>query len=1257
MSEKCITSENQRKGFLKTPWSARIGSFTKVVLFSVLLFTFTGFFDSNPSPTLLEEPDSEWQDDMPYREQMWWDISTEYPYPRLVEYEVHEGTWLRLDVHPMSGDIVFDMLGDLYCIPGDEAYDTHRELSRRARPILLGVPYDADPRFSPKGDMLAFRSDAGLGVDNLWFMPWVGCNNMDVRPSLGDVDEALADVLNLKGAEERLLAEGVEETEERRTRRLLREGRLHAQRITNETWRYVSGPRFYPSSSKVIGTKWYQGRVTLGAPEGWEYPLPDLRTSTPSTIPAGSGKRVLGRTLPPGRTVDEYANLQIGPEQFTFAGEDGLIYTKNVVDIYTTSENKDPFKGTWGIFLRNLTTGAETVLASGNPGGAVRPEISRDGRTLAFVRRSRDYGILVLKDLQTGTIHHVWDGLSTEFSTSWSSISGSYPSFAFTPSDDAIVIWARGQLYEVPLSVNGRGEKLAGEPPRPIQFFATVEKHMAETITAEVDLVGLETQDTQRVHAFKELRVDEAGSRFVFQAAGVTVVQSLGEPNITNVPVLYQSSSYYSPSFVAGASHLVLHARWSDTSFTMFEIANVETGVAHELAGLPLGRYFSPVVSKAHGTTRHIAFIKSAGDLLTGNVIATGNPGIYVGDLVLPSDSSSTTQIQVSNIRLVSSKIDTEAYKEIVLDFFSNSELSVQYTDQSFIIDLSANPNTSGEYDTHTVAMAKASTEFASTIGAPEDYDAFVENQHVYLAARKHEQGRPVWAKPGSSIKDLARLSDHGGHSIAWSGDYKKLFWFLGPVLHSFEVTKLKQCIRHIRLDPQTFGIKCLNALVERQEIYVSHSTDIARLKAEDAGGDLAIINAKVITMETGIEEKDIIPDGALLVKGGLISSVGNATSIQLRPNMTVIDAEGAFVIPGFFDAHAHWSGPTVRYPAKSWEMQAFLAYGVTTMHNPSSVTVNTFVERSRLESGHFVGPRILTTGSPLFAGTWTGIHEEIVDEAEAYSAVYRIKAEGGPISHSYKNYQLPSRASRQRLLKAARKLGMLCVPEGGANWDWGLTYIIDGMTTHEHNLPVPVIYDDVAQLFARSGTGYTPTHIVNYGGLLGEVYVWANHDVPNDPKLRNFTPHDVLEGLTESIAAPSYAYTLFNNSASATKMSRLGVPLHIGAHGENPKGHNYHAEMFFTKQGGLTNFEVLKAATATGPKTFGLFSSIGSLTPGKLADFLVYQPGVDLLNGPIENTQALRFVARGGRIWDASSMEEVWPVQRPAQTMPEFNP
>lgn len=37
-------------------------------------------------------------------------------------------------------------------------------------------------------------------------------------------------------------------------------------------------------------------------------------------------------------TIDDYASQQIGPEQFIWAGDDMIIFAKNVVDEYTTSE-------------------------------------------------------------------------------------------------------------------------------------------------------------------------------------------------------------------------------------------------------------------------------------------------------------------------------------------------------------------------------------------------------------------------------------------------------------------------------------------------------------------------------------------------------------------------------------------------------------------------------------------------------------------------------------------------------------------------------------------------------------------------------------------------------------------------------------------------------------------------------------------------------------------------------------------------------
>jgi len=222
--------------------------------------------------------------------------------------------------------------------------------------------------------------------------------------------------------------------------------------------------------------------------------------------------------------------------------------------------------------------------------------------------------------------------------------------------------------------------------------------------------------------------------------------------------------------------------------------------------------------------------------------------------------------------------------------------------------------------------------------------------------------------------------------------------------------------------------------------------------------------------------------------------------------------------------------------------------------------------------------------------------------------------------------------------------------------FDWDLTYIIDGMTTVEHAIPVPVLYEDVQTLYALSGTGATPTHLVNYGGGWGEQYVWGHEDIPNNLKLRQFTRHDILEGLTESTARPHNSWSFFNTSASVANMVSQGLLAHIGAHGEPPLGLNYHAELYFTAVGGLDNYEVLKAATVSAATTLGIVSSVGTLSPGKLADFLIYPPGIDLLEDDIRKTRDLLYVARSGQLWNATTLEEVWPVKGRVQQMPPIN-
>jgi hypothetical protein len=119
--------------------------------------------------------------------------------------------------------------------------------------------------------------------------------------------------------------------------------------------------------------------------------------------------------------------------------------------------------------------------------------------------------------------------------------------------------------------------------------------------------------------------------------------------------------------------------------------------------------------------------------------------------------------------------------------------------------------------------------------------------------------------------------------------------------LHSLEISKLEQCSSQIKSDPLTFGISCVKNLVEYQRIDVEHSTDIARLKKEakqvsalDNYFDLVVItNATLLTMESGNPEVDLIKNGFLFIRGGVIAYVGPSFDYTPPTGATVIDAEG----------------------------------------------------------------------------------------------------------------------------------------------------------------------------------------------------------------------------------------------------------------------------------------------------------------------------------------------------------------------------
>lgn len=359
---------------------------------------------------------------------------------------------------------------------------------------------------------------------------------------------------------------------------------------------------------------------------------------------------------------------------------------------------------------------------------------------------------------------------------------GTYPSFAFTPDDSAIIIWATGKIWYVPLGVNKLGEKTGLGEPQIIPFTAHIEKRLAETRSSKTDLLKLEAAETQRLHAFVDLAVNDDGNRVVFQGAGVSYYLNLDFPTsgqakaAIKVPVLHPDSAYHSPSFVPGNSDLVIHSRWSDRNLSTFEIADVSSGKAIELSGLPLGRYTLPALCSCVGRNRQIAFVRSGGDLLTGNVVATAAPGLYIGDITLPDFNENTVEtISIENVRMVRPLFPADGSLKFLE---GNKKLLVNQYSRSYIIDLANGTDAYGNYEQTTVATGLMAAEVV--VPSKLDKIAFVDFFNVFVVDAKSTNGLPVWSKPGNATKGLARISLDGGHHVQWNGEGTRIFWLLG---------------------------------------------------------------------------------------------------------------------------------------------------------------------------------------------------------------------------------------------------------------------------------------------------------------------------------------------------------------------------------------------------------------------------------------------------------------------------------------------
>ncbi len=117
----------------------------------------------------------------------------------------------------------------------------------------------------------------------------------------------------------------------------------------------------------------------------------------------------------------------------------------------------------------------------------------------------------------------------------------------------------------------------------------------------------------------------------------------------------------------------------------------------------------------------------------------------------------------------------------------------------------------------------------------------------------------------------------------------------------------------------------------------------------------------------------------------------------------------------------------------------------------------------------------------------------------------------------------------------------------------------------------------------------------------------------------------------------------MWQHAQDVAKIVAAGGRIGVGSHGQL-QGLGMHWEIWLLQSGGLSTHDALKAATIVGAEAIGMGQDLGSLEPGKMADIIVLDrdPLTD-----IRNTNSLSLVMKNGRLYDANTLDEVYPRQR----------
>ncbi|KAA3634795.1 MAG: amidohydrolase [Bacteroidetes bacterium] len=894
-----------------------------------------------------------------------------------------------------------------------------------------------------------------------------------------------------------------------------------AKQITKETFRLLNNAVWMPDGQYIIARKHFTSQRSLGAGEMWMY-----------HISGGSGVQLTKRK----NDQQDVNEPCVSPDgRYVYFSED--VYPGGYFQY-----NKNPNSQIFVIKRYDREKGKVETVVRG-PGGAVRPQISNDGKKLAFVRRVRTKSVLFVHNLETGEQFPLFDGLTKDQQEAWT-IFGSYTGFDWMPDDKHIVIWGKGKLWKVNAE-DGNAEN--------IPFTVKAKHKMAETLRFENPAFS----DQFKVKVIRHLRTSPDGKMVVFNAVGHLWKMDL--PNGKPERLTESKDLEFEPAFSPDGNS-VAYVSWDDEAMGAVNVIDLTSGSVSKLTSKK-GIYRTPVFSP---DGKKIVFRKDGGNGHQG-FTHSKKPGLYM----MNADGSDLKFVQANGQNPVFSKNGKRL-------FYSTGGYPFGSLKKTF-----ESVKLNGT-DKKVIFKGKYATQF--TPSPDNRWIAFTDLYKVYIAPMPLS-GKAMDLSAKTKAVPVAKVARDAGVNLHWSADSKKLFWTLGNEYFSDELTR-----RFTFLEGAVDTVPPVDTTGLKIDL---------QLNSDRPEGMIAFTNARIITMEGD----KVIESGTVLVEGNEIKKVGE--KVRIPKSARIYDLEGKTIMPGLIDVHGHLGNFRLGLsPQKQWEYFANVAYGVTTAHDPSSNSEMIFSQSEMIKAGEMIGPRLFSTGVILYGAE--GDFKAVINSLEdAKSALRRTKAYGAFSVKSYNQPRRDQRqqviqAARELGMIVVpeggsffyHNLSMVADGHTGVEHNIPVAPLHNDVlkfwaATETHNTPTLIVnYGGI------NGEYY----------FYQKDKVWENDRLLTftprsiiDARSRHRT----------MIPDEEYDNGHILTSQSCTKLQENGVNINLGAHGQL-QGLGAHWELWMLAQGGMSNHQALKCATINGAKYLGMDKQIGSIEEGKLADMII---------------------------------------------------